>query len=222
MEKYEFEQMFKTFVVEKGQRTGDNVQVKSQILAQLDAMDAAGEVGKPPRPFRRWTLMTVAAAALLVVCIYGAFTVSDYFRTQREFVPFATAHFSHAADISTLTAGSDPFEYLYAQTGIRLNESALKGLGTVQAVSVDTIRGVKFGHLELAGIGNTTVSMFVTHASDYQIPSRPTEIINGRELVVHRCEYCNLICFSRDDLVFFVVSKPDHEPEQLIHLAAAF
>ena len=222
MEKYEFEQMFKTFVVEKGRHPGENDQVKNQIQTQLDAMDAAGEVGKPPRPFRRWAIMTVGAAVLLVVCIFGAFTVGDYFRTQREFVPFATAHFTHATNAVQASAGTDPFVYLYEQTGIRLNESALKGIGTVQAVSVDTIRGVKFGHLELTGIGSTDVSLFVTNAADYQMPSRPTEMINGREVVVHRCEYCNLIGLSRDNLVFFVVSKPDHAPEQLTHLAAAF
>lgn len=222
MARYEFEQMFKTFVIEKGSHEGDSSQIKDQIMAQLDAIDAAGEVGTPPRPFKRWAIMAAAAAALLVVCILGAFTVGDYFRAQREFVPFATAHFSHASDMSVVSAGINPFIYLYEQTGIRLNESALKEIGTVRAVSVDTIRGVKFGHLELSSVGSTDVSLFVTKAKDYQLPSRPIEVVDGREVVVHRCDYCTLIGLSRDNLIFFVVSKPDHQPEQLTHLAAAF
>ncbi len=45
MAKYEMEQMFKAFVVEKGAHSGDNSLLKDKILERLDAIDAAGEVG---------------------------------------------------------------------------------------------------------------------------------------------------------------------------------
>lgn len=224
--KYEFEQMFKTFVTDKGSHPGEHDNLKQRILSQLDSIDAAGEVGAPPRPFKRRAVLMLAAAALLIIAVVGAFRIGDYVRTQREFVPFAVAHFAHEDESEEASEEHSPqtapFDYLFANTGIRLNPTSFLSSEMIASVSIDTIKGVPFGRLEIGVAGRSCVSLFVARTEDYEMPTQPVETIDGHRVIVHRCDGCNLIGFSKDNLVFMVVSKGDHDCSELTRFAAAF
>ena len=218
MAKYEMEKMFQTLVVEKGRTTSETDVIKNKILAKLDAIDAAGEVGAPQRPFK-WTAVAIASAAALVLCVLASFWVGDYYRYQTELAPFITTHF-HSINGDHEAMATDPFDYLYAQIGLRINPPAEWPVDAIRSVSIDTIKGVQFGHIEMAGTANSIISIFVTTPDKYHPPSKPAAMVDGRKLMVHQCDQCCMVGGNSTDLVYIVISEPDHSPDELAQLAS--
>lgn len=221
MAQYEFERFFKTFVTDRGNSTRDNTEFKDNIVAKLDAIDAAGEVGPARSPFR-WTAVALASAAALVLCFLASFWVADYYRHQTEFAPFIDAFCAHTENRTELAYEIDPFDYLEEHTGIRLTDVRLPR-EIIRSVSVDTIKGVQFGCIEINDphAGGGIVSIFITSAAAYELPSQPTELINGQDMVVRRCDGCNVVGGVHGDLVVMIVSKPCCQPVQLAQLASS-
>jgi len=219
MAKYEMEKMFQALVVEKGRTTSETGAIKDKILAKLDAIDAAGEVGAPQRPFK-WTAVMFASAAALVLCVLASFWVGDYYRYRTELAPFITTHFDSINDVQA-SLPTDPFDYLYSQTGLRIIPPENWPVDDIRSVSVDTIKGVPFGHIEMDGAGNSIISIFLTTPDKYHPPSKPAAMVNGREMMVHLCDQCCMVGGNSSDLVYVVISEPDHTPDELDQLAAA-
>jgi anti-sigma factor (TIGR02949 family) len=219
--KYEFEQMFKTFVIEKGKNVNDNSHLKNNILAKLDDIDAAREVGADRRPFK-WMAVSLAAAATIIFCILAANALDDYFHHQSEIAPFIKAHFTQNPESRPEDPISDPFAYLYEQTGIKMDRPMQLPIDRIRSASVDTIKGVEFGHLEVFGENNTLVSIFVTQKDRYHLPTKPVESINGFEMLVHTCEKCSMVGLSKGDLVFVLVSRPDYDTNNLVQISTFF
>jgi len=220
MKRYEFEEMFRAFVTDKGHNSRDNGELRHRILGKLDAIDAAGEVGLPRRPFRVVSLMVASAAAVIIV-IVGAYWVNQSLRTSAELTPFVEAHFASQTNPVHGT-GTTPFDYLYEQTGIYLVPSRSCPIERIHAASVDTIRGIQFGRLEFLCDDGSMVTLFVTTADKYTLPDRPTETVAGRRLLVRCNKECTLVGETRQDLVFMVVATPAHQPVELAQLTSSF
>lgn len=222
MAEYEFEQLFKKLITEKGYKNRDNSDLKNRILGQIDSMDAAEGVGRS-RPFR-WIPVTLAAAASLVLCIAAAFYVSDYYRYQTEIVPFIDAYYAHATNNQpddTYDYSVNPFDYLNELTGIRVDPKAFP-IELIRSVGTDTIKGIPFGTIEMDDPHNPggIITVFVTTADKYTLPSKPCGQVDGREMFVHTCNRCCMVGETKKDLVLVVLSQPKTNPSELAHLTA--
>ena len=222
MAQYEFERMFKVFVEEKGRNTRDNADFRNRLNERLDAIDTAGEVGSSRFPFK-WTAVVMASAAALILCFMASIWVGDYYRYQAEIVPFIDAFTARAESHDSVDFGVDPFDYLEKISGIRLSETHFPA-ESISSVSLDTIRGVEFGRIEVIDPhdADNVISVFITSSADYDLPSGSSELINGIEMMVHRCEDCNLIGHVRNNLILIAVSNPCCRPDQLAQLTSAF
>lgn len=217
--KFEFEQMFRTFVTDKGRNLGDNDRLKGKILKKLDELDAAGEVGTPSRPFR-WLPVGLAAAAL-ILCVTVAIKLGDSHRASVEFDPFVEAHFAHQDMTLDSSAAVDPFGYLFRKSGIKFEPLPDWPMDHIRSVSLDTIKGIEFGRIDLDCDDHSTISVFVTTRDRYHLPAQPVEIIAGRNLIVHCCSKCNLVGKEYGNLVLMIVGHPDHKPGELARLTSA-
>jgi len=179
MARYEFEKTFRTFVTEKGYNPCDTSKVKQDILRKLDMIDAAGEVGVTERPFRfpRWRF---AAAAVLILGIVGAFWAGTAWRGHAPLESFVRAHYAHQSDGTTVFAsGSGPLDFLYQQTGLRLEPSDKCPVDHIRSVAVDTVEGTVFGRINLTCDNGNAVTLFVASADDFALPAEPQETIDG-------------------------------------------
>ncbi len=239
MAQYEFEKAVKTVIVEKGSNAGDVTRVKDNIMAKLDAIDAAGEVGENRTPFK-WHLVAMASAAVVVLCIIAAVSLSglnDSSQTAdiaesnpeattqavEDHIPhFINAHLIHSNGTAGSIDRSNPLEYLFEQTGIRLEKPDKFPLEAIQSVTIDTIMGIQFGCIEMLNQAGQLVTIFMTTADKYNLPANPIAVIDGREMVVHRCQACTMVGLEKKDLIYMVVADPKCEPKELVEVASFF
>lgn len=224
MAQYEFEKMFRTFVTEKGHNLGDNSKVKENILQKLDTIDAAGGVGATERPFR-FPLWKFAAAAVLVLCIASAFWAGTVWRYHARLTPFVEAHYVHQPTATTQTSfdpGAGPLDYLYRQTGIRLEASDSCPVDHIRSVTVDTIDGTVFGRINLVCDNGKAVSLFVISADSFEMPSQPQETIDGCSWLTHCDRESSILGRTKGNIVYMVVAPPDEPRENITRLVNAF
>ena len=237
MAQYEFERSLKAFVQDKGANQEDVTSLKHSLLEKLDSIDAAGEVGSSKTPFR-WHVVAIATAAVVVLCVIAAISLTGLNGTKADKpadppitvaenslgdIPyFISARENHDNGLADAVDDSNPLDYLYRQTGIRINPSAKFPVESIQSVSIDTIMGIPFGCIEMLDHNDKLVTLFVTTADKYNLPDNPTAMVDGREMVVHRCQQCTLVGMEKKDLIFMVVSDPTCEPKELVEMASFF
>ena len=239
MARYEFERALKAFVIDKGKDTADASMVKANIRGLLDGIDARQKTEKANGQSFRWLPVILATAAAVIICL-GAVLLSSWFRgtltrTSQESIPaaadtsmpgglnfFISAHLVHASQPGPQNGGRDPLQYLYERTGIFLGPIPADIAERIHSVSVDTLMKIPFGCLELDDANGEPITIFVTTSDRYTLPDQPLAMINGREMVVHRCEKCTLVGLEKKDLIFLVVSRPGYEATRLVELASFF
>lgn len=236
MARYEFERTLKTIVVEKGSNQEETSHIKNSILDQMDAIDAAGEVGSPRFPFK-WPAVALATAATIVLCVIAAISLAPDTQTASSDAPeqvtttssatheidyFMSAHLAHMAGEDAVSSRVDPLDYLFELTGIRLQLSKDFSKENIHSVSVDTIMGIPFGRIEMHSRDNSLVSLFVTPADRYMLPETPVAVVDGREMVMRRCKKCTVVGLEHNDLIFMVVSKACCEPTELVEMTSFF
>ncbi|MEE9442572.1 MAG: zf-HC2 domain-containing protein [candidate division Zixibacteria bacterium] len=236
MAHYEFERTFRAFVIEKGRNVEDTSSIKKSIRNQLDAIDAAGEVGQKS-PFR-WQAVSLAAAAALIICIIAAYSLTDFQNNltsnenaneailadsrNSDIGYFIGAFSNHKSHESKPVSHASPLDYLYDLTGIRLDPIPEFSQDNILSVSVDTIMNIPFGCLEMLNQDNDLVTVFIAAVDDYTLPEHPRGIIDGHEYVVHRCEKCTLVGTEKKDLIFMVVSGSACQPKELADMTRFF
>ncbi len=220
--RYDLEAKFKECIERKGNFSPDCEELRTKITQELDSIDdAAGEVGTFRPPFR-WIAVSMAAAAAIILCIVAAGALSDFHRFQTEFAPFFRTHQVHAASTAHHDLQSDPFDFLYQHTGIRLDLPPQISPDDIHTVMIDTIKGIPFGCIQLAGADGDIISIFVASKDRYTLPSGPCETLRGSKMLVTCCEKCNLVGCEKGDLIVMAVASKLHEPEQLAELTSYF
>lgn len=221
--RYELEMKFKNCVENKGAFSPDCADLQKRILDQLDSVDdtAAGEVGSSPFPFR-WIAVSLAAAAAIIVCLTAASALNDFYHVQNDIVPFTKAHIAGLTETHAAVASSDAFDFLYEHIGIRLELPPELSPDNIHSVMIDTIKGIPFGCIQLAGLGDEIVSIFVASKDAYTLPESPCELIRGSKMLVSGCRQCNLVGCEKRGLVFLAVSRNVYQPEQLAELTSYF
>ncbi|MCK5126434.1 MAG: zf-HC2 domain-containing protein [candidate division Zixibacteria bacterium] len=238
MAQYEFEKMLHTVVRDKGKNEKDVTRVKQNILDKLDSIDASGEGQSPRVPFK-WHIVAIATAAVVILCVITAISLSGFNDTQTadsepdnsiiataqsdsDIPYFIAAHQAHSNGINQSQGHSDPLNYLFEMTGIRIEHSSDLPIDNIHSVSVDTIMGIPFGCIEMLNPQNQLVTLFVTTSDKYNLPNNPIAVIDGREMLVHRCEKCTLVGIEKKDLIYMVVAGPKCEPKELVEIASFF
>jgi hypothetical protein len=224
MDRYEFEKTFRTFVTEKGHNPCDNSKVKQDILHKLDMIDAAGEVGATERPFR-FPLWGIAAAAVLILCIVSAFWAGTVWHYHARLTPFVEAHYAHQSIAAIPTAfepGAGPLEFLYQNTGIRLEASDSCPVDHIRSVAVDTIEGTVFGRISVVCDDGQAATLFVASADDFDMPSQPQETIDGLPWLGHLDRQNHILGRIKNNVVYMVVAPADEPRENLTRLVNAF
>ncbi len=221
--RYELELKFKNCVEKKGTFSPDCADLQKRILDQLDSVDdtAAGEVGSSPFPFR-WIAVSLAAAAAIILCLAAASALNDFYHVQNDIVPFTKAHMADLTETHPDFASTDAFDFLYEHTGIRLEMPPELNADNIHSVMIDTIKGIPFGCIQLAGVGDEIVSIFVASKDDYTLPESPCELIKGSKMLVSGCRQCNLVGCEKRGLVFLAVSRKVNQPEKLAQLTSYF
>lgn len=224
MAQYEFEKMFRTFVTEKGHNPSDNSKVKQSVLKKLDLIDAAGGVGATERPFRL-PLWRFAAAAVIILCIASAFWAGTVWRYHARLTPFVEAHYAHQPSAIVPTAfepGAGPLEFLFQNTGIRLEASDNCPVDHIRSVAVDTIEGRVFGRINMVCDNGQAVTLFVISADSFEMPSQPQETIDGLPWLTHLDRQSHILGRTKDDIIYMVVAPSDEPREKLTRLINAF
>lgn len=221
--RYELELQFKNCIEMKGTSSPDCTELQKRILDQLDSVDetAAGEVGPSPFPFK-WIAVGVAAAAAIIVCVIAASALNNYYHVQIDIVPFTRAHLSHLNDTHADMASSDALDFLYENTGIRLDLPPELNPDDIHSVMIDTIKGIPFGCILMAGPGDELVSIFVASKDAYTLPDSPCELIRGSKMLVSGCKQCNLVGCEKHGLVIMAVARDVYKPEQLADMTSYF
>lgn len=220
--RYELEMKFKQCVEEKGVFSSDCDKLRSRINEQLDSLDStAGEVGGFRPPFR-WIAVSVAAAAVIILCLFAANALNDYYLVQTEILPFTRVHMANLENLSQNNFHTKPLEFLYTHTGIRMELPPQLSEEDIHSVTIDTIKGVPFGCLQLHGPTNDIVSVFVARSDQYTLPPEPCEFIMGSKMLVGGCKRCNLVGCEKNGLVYLVVSTKNNKPEQLAEISSYF
>jgi len=220
--RYELELKFKRCVEEKGTFSSDCNKLRTQIIDELDSLDnAAGEVGAFRPPFK-WIAVGMAAAAAIILCLIAANALTDYYVLQTEILPFTRAHVANVEQDHPTPFHADPFEFLYAHTGIRMELPPQLSVDDIRTVMIDTIKGVQFGCIQLYGPNDDIISVFVTQDDLYSLPSEPCEFIKGSKMLVSGCKQCNLVGCEKRGLVYVAVSRNSSKPEHLAELTSYF
>jgi anti-sigma factor (TIGR02949 family) len=221
--RYELEMKFKNCIEKKGAFSPECADLQKRILDQLDTVDdtAAGEVGPSPFPFK-WIAVSLAAAAAIIVCLVAASALDNFYHVQKDIVPFTKVHMASLAQSHTDMAPSEAFEFLYEHTGIRLELPPELNPDDIHSVMIDTIKGIPFGCIQVAGQGDEIVSIFIASKDAYTLPDSPCEIIRGSKMLVSGCRHCNLVGCEKRGLVFLAVSRDVYKPEQLAEFTSYF
>jgi hypothetical protein len=223
MARYEFEQIFRAFVTNKGQDKCETNKLKEDIASRLDQIDARADEkgGASGFPFR-WNLVLTASVAALVICVIAAFSLAGFYRHKTEFLPFYLAH--AAVDNGSVFQGNcaELFAYIQDRTGITLRPTSDFAKAGFCSAMIDTVRGKPFAHLLVRDQDGDPISIFIAHKDSHRLPGKPYESINGREMLVHKCRDCTMLGWVEGDLVFLAVSSPKYESPELAYLAQAY
>lgn len=225
MARYQFEAMFKTFVVEKAASPSKKELLKEKIVAQIGYLkENPGPSGKGEsflsNPFRYRSVL-VAAAAALVICILAAFATSEFYRHRTFIYPFEKSHMAiHHMDINNLPHNTDEVgRFISSDMHLAVNEndSDYKLIGCC----FDEVQGQKFAHLRYNN-GETNVSLFVGSHDGVNLPDFERKMYANVEYFTRDCKECKVAYWNLGDaLVIAVTENKDAELTKFIPAMAA-
>lgn len=199
--------------------------LKSKITTLLDREDGhapfAGSGSTPGRvqPLRLpRTAHYLAAAAALVLMVWGAFALSGFVGHYQTYYQFEDAHFAAREAFASFASATD------TQTAI--TECSRK-FGFTPPDHCDYFRmiggkcmqvqGAEVGHFLFVCEKNTTISLYVASASDITIPDELEDfkvVTADGTFYDHHCRGCRLVYQRHGDLVFITATE-DHNYDLL-------
>lgn len=207
MSRYQFEEMFKTFVVNKASSQSKSQQLKSSILRTIEVSD------KHPRrttggPFH-FGLVIAAAAVALVFCIVAAFSVAKFYRHKVDVYPFEKSHMTSV--VSNVDPAMSPIADMVTARNFLSNDmhydfnSDISGLRLVGA-EIEEILDQQFVHLRYFN-GIDQISLFIGHAEGVDLPDFEKSIISGVEYFKHVCKECQVIYWIENGTISIAVTE---------------
>jgi len=205
LSRYQFEEMFKTFVTEKASSPKRNEKLKNSIMDRIKTAEQS-----PKRRFGnpfRFGAVAVAASVALVVCIVAAFSVAKVYRHKVYTYPFEK---EHLITEDRPMMGDVPFGELLSARNYVTNDTHLAADSDVPGFSLvhagfDEILGNKYVHLRYSN-GNDNISLFIGKAKDVNLPDFERKISAGMEYFQHVCKECKVIYWIHGDAIAIAVS----------------
>jgi len=206
MSRYEFETMFKTFVVEKASSPAKSESLKKKVLGRIDKIEdeKRGIFGR----FRYGAVMA-AVAATLIICIVAAFATAKFYRHKTEIYPFEKAHLAaftndNPQTIIPASASDDGFFAVADERHVGVNCACptMKYLDASQ---------IKIGDYELTQVRCTcrdeNVSILIGDRNEISLPDFKKVVINNKEYFQHICSECVVLYWYVDDSIIIAVSS---------------
>jgi len=201
--RYEFEQMFRTFVVNKASTRAKSEQLKHRILAHINDH---GE--RPTRFFNKYKRRIFAAAAILVIFIAVGLSAAQYYRHQIFVYPFEKSHLDEifTGDPTPVNAEdiADVKNFLTENMRLSLSED-IPGYKLVHS-GYDEIVGKKFVHLQFLN-GQSRISLFIGNPADIKLPGFEKVNLSGIEYFRHICAGCQVIYWKKGNSIAIAVSE---------------
>ena len=207
MSRYQFEEMFKAFVVDKASAKSKSDQLKSSILKSIEVSRT-----HPRRahggPFR-FGLVIAASVVALVLCIVAAFSVADFYRHKTQVYPFEKSHFDGV--VARVDAASIPVSSLVSARNFLSNDmhydfdSEIPGFSLIGA-EIENVLGHPFVHLRYL-TGTNQVSLFIGSSEHGALPDFDQAIISGVEYFKHVCRQCQVIYWIENGTISIAVTE---------------
>jgi len=207
MSRYQFEEMFKAFVVDKASAKLKSDHLKSNILKSI-------EVSKSHRrrsnggPFR-FGLVLAASVVALVLCIVAAFSVAEFYRHKTQVYPFEKSHFDGA--VARVDATAIPISKLVSARNFLSNDmhyefnSDIAGFQLIGA-EIEKVLGHPFVHLRYL-TGTDQVSLFIGSSESGALPDFEQAVISGVEYFKHVCRQCQVIYWIENGTISIAVTE---------------
>ena len=206
MKRYEFEAMFKTFVTDKATSPTITEQLKYRILARLE--EGEPESGGFFTNFFKNKNLIFAAAAILVLFLVSALSISQLYRHRTYVYPFEKHHLEgNPSSIMDNTSGiplPQIRDYLASNLHLALSDS-VAGYKMLHG-SYDDIIGHKYVHLRYQN-GSARVSLFFGRAADTVLPNFQKAVFAGTEYFRHVCADCQIIYWKHGDSIAMAISE---------------
>ncbi len=192
MSRYEFESMFKHFVVKKAESSQKHEQLRNRILSRISEAESSGGGGLFGGRFRFGAVL-MAAAAALVIFVISALALADFYRHKEYTYPFEAHHMENRIeDVQSATVAQtvDAGRYLVNDLHLAVNGDE-KQLRFIDAGTVE-IQDKEFVHLRYLYQGKY-VSFFMGNAEGVNLPDFERQIYNDKEYFYHECRECKVI-----------------------------
>jgi mycothiol system anti-sigma-R factor len=206
MSRYEFEKLFKAFVIDKVTTPAKTDLLKAGILSRCDEIDRGQAAGKNAK-LRYWPIITVAAAAL-IICIIAAFSTAEFYRHIKFTKPIEKIHFQSFAsdnspnpDISTMISAGN---YITNDMHLALSDGPVDyemiGAGFESFQNIEFIQ-IKYLH------SGTPVSLFIGHDDGINLPDFKKKKMANIEYFHHVCRGCQVIYWRTGGHIAIAVSE---------------
>jgi hypothetical protein len=167
LSKYEFEELFRAFVIEKASIEAKTDLLREKILKCCDKPERAkGLFGSG----LKIGAILVSAAVAIILCVITAFTVAEFYRHQAYIVPFEEKHMNSIeyADYSKPLVGELLSVRDYLNNNLRISLTGdPKGFRLIGA-GFSNVKSGRFAHIRYRK-GADYISLFI---SNYPISSR--------------------------------------------------
>lgn len=216
MARYEFEDMFKTFVKNRASSPEKIDQLKSRIQDRIDKESKGNSIGRTG-PFR-FTAVAVAAAFALVLCIGAAFWAAGYYRYSVFIHPFEENYFKGeipvlAASVSNnqpIPCSPEILTYISNDLSMTFGDVQTSGFNLVGSC-FDTIRDHKFVHFRFMR-GNMPVSLYVGQKDGIELPGFDEIKVGSRSVYTYQCDGCQIIYWYCGKSILIAVSEDKTMP----------
>lgn len=206
LSRYEFEEMFQTFIVKKASSYSKTEKLRERVLSRIeDAGDAPkGLFGSQ----FRFAAVLASAAVALVICVVAAFAVAEFYRHRIYIYPFEKQHaMSQAAVIDKQVSIAE----MAAARNFLTNDMHLSvGAGLPEYALLNTcfceICGNRYVHL-IYLMGHTRVSLFVGNADGVRLPDCEKAVFSGSDYFRHIGGECQLIYWKTRHAIIVAVSE---------------
>jgi mycothiol system anti-sigma-R factor len=206
MKRFEFETMFKTFVTERAASPTRTDQLKYRILARLE--EGEPEKGGFFTNFFKNRNLIFAAAAILVIFLVSALSLSQLYRHRTYVYPFEKHHLEGNPSSATESNSGIPLtqikDYLASELHLALSES-VEGYQMLHC-GFDDIIGHKYVHVRYRN-GSARVSLFFGRSADTILPNFQRAFFAGTEYYRHVCADCQMIYWKHGNSIAMAVSE---------------
>jgi mycothiol system anti-sigma-R factor len=206
MARYEFETMFRTFVVEKAASRKKSDELRKRILVRLEDAERNPEITKAKPGQRKYRLFFLSAAALIVF-IVAALSIAQMYRHQTVIYPFEKNHlegnsseFNGGENAVAVASVADSLAIGY---GLRLTDDFLN-YNLVQG-GFDTIEDHRFIHLYYL-MGDAPVSLYIGQDNMQSFRDFKKMVYAGHEYFQHVCARCQVIYWKAGGKIFIAVT----------------